>query len=142
MESSSSSSGSYKHASVLGKPVLGGISKYGQFLSQSDTNFQPTKTELELYLEENIYPVVEEHFDALDWWKANRGKYPVLSNLAADVLAIPITTVASESTFSAGGRVIEPHRACLKPETVEILMCGADWARELYGLKKMSQVTT
>lgn len=56
--------------------------------------------------------------------------------MASDVLSIPISTVASESTFSAGSRVIEPHRSCLKPETVEVLLCGADWVRELYGLKK------
>ncbi|KAK1373600.1 hypothetical protein POM88_029793 [Heracleum sosnowskyi] len=59
--------------------------------------------------------------------------------LYEDVLSIPISTVASESTFSAGGRVIEPHRSCLKPKTVEMLLCGADWARELYGLKKSEQ---
>lgn len=56
--------------------------------------------------------------------------------MARDILAIPMSTVASESTFSAGRRVIEPHRSCLKPETVEMLLCGADWVRELYGLKK------
>ncbi|KAL8102453.1 hypothetical protein AgCh_027082 [Apium graveolens] len=59
--------------------------------------------------------------------------------MASDVLSIPISTVASESTFSAGGRVIEPHRSCLKPGTVEVLLCGADWVRELYGLKKLKQ---
>ncbi|KAK1389144.1 hypothetical protein POM88_017322 [Heracleum sosnowskyi] len=59
--------------------------------------------------------------------------------MASDVLSIPISTVASESTFSAGSRVIEPHRSCLKPETVEVLLCGADWVRELYGLKKSKQ---
>ncbi|KAL8090047.1 hypothetical protein AgCh_039494 [Apium graveolens] len=59
--------------------------------------------------------------------------------MALDVLNIPISTVASESTFSASGRVIEPHRSCLKPETIEMLLCGDDWARELYGLKKSNQ---
>ncbi|KAK1356961.1 hypothetical protein POM88_050217 [Heracleum sosnowskyi] len=48
--------------------------------------------------------------------------------------------VASEASFSAGGRVIEPHRSCLKTETVEMLLCGADWSRALYGLKKPCQV--
>ena len=63
----------------------------------------------------------------------------VLSHMARDILKIPMSTVASESTFSAGSRVIEPHRSCLKPETVEMLLCGADWARELYGLKRTMQ---
>ena len=33
-------------------------------------------------------------------------KYKILSKMTADILAIPISTVASESTFSAEGRVI------------------------------------
>ncbi|KAK1367544.1 hypothetical protein POM88_033636 [Heracleum sosnowskyi] len=63
---------------------------------------------------------------------------PMKSELE-EYLSIPIITVAYESTFSAGGRVIEPHCSCLKPETVEMLLCGADWVRELYGLKKSKQ---
>nr|XP_043616078.1 uncharacterized protein LOC122587997 [Erigeron canadensis] len=48
----------------------------------------------------------------------------------------PVTTVASESAFSAGGRVIDPHRASLGTDTVEMLICGADWYRHYYGLHK------
>ena len=75
-------------------------------------------------------------FNALEWWKANTLKYRILSKVAKDILSIPITTMTSESTFSAGGRVIDPHRASLKPETVEQLLCGADWVRAMYGLKR------
>nr|KAJ0218089.1 hypothetical protein LSAT_V11C300138680 [Lactuca sativa] len=53
-----------------------------------------------------------------------------------DVLAIPISTVASEATFSAGGRVIDPYRSSLAPHTVEKLICGGDWIRHRYGIKK------
>lgn len=68
------------------------------------------------------------------------GKISNSVQMASDILSIPISTVASESTFSAGSRVIKPHRSCLKPETVEVLLCEADWVRELYGLKKIKQV--
>jgi hypothetical protein len=44
-------------------------------------------------------------------------------------MAIPVTTVASESVFSTGGRVISPHRSRLAPKTVEGLMCMQAWSR-------------
>ena len=61
--------------------------------------------------------------------------------MACDILSIPITTVASESAFSAGGRVIEPHRTSLGADTVQMLMCGADWFRAHYSAKKNKQVS-
>uniref|UniRef100_A0A8R7Q0E5 HAT C-terminal dimerisation domain-containing protein n=1 Tax=Triticum urartu TaxID=4572 RepID=A0A8R7Q0E5_TRIUA len=38
-----------------------------------------------------------------------------------------VSTVASESAFSAGGRVVDPFRGCLEPETVEALICTKSW---------------
>jgi hypothetical protein len=45
------------------------------------------------------------------------------------VLAIPASTVASESAFSTCGRVINDHRTSLGHETVEALMCYGDWIK-------------
>ncbi|XP_031250241.1 zinc finger BED domain-containing protein RICESLEEPER 2-like [Pistacia vera] len=64
-----------------------------------------------------------EFDDFLD--EANALKYPILSRMARDILAIPITTVASKATFCAGSRVIDTYRSSLSPETVEMLLCGA-----------------
>lgn len=95
------------------------------------------KSDLDYYIEEPRFRVgVGIEFDVLQWWKANEPKFPILSKLAKDVLSIPITTVASEATFSAGKRVIDPKRASMKVETVEMLLCGGDWVKELYGIKR------
>lgn len=97
------------------------------------------KSELDVYLEERVFfhdEEIDPPFDALGWWREHTLKFPILSKMACDILSIPITTVASESAFSAGGRVIEPHRASLGTDTVQVLLCGADWYRAFYGLKK------
>ncbi|KAI8536422.1 hypothetical protein RHMOL_Rhmol10G0255800 [Rhododendron molle] len=66
-------------------------------------------------------------FDVLLWWKNNSNKYPILSQLARDVLAMPVSTVASESAFSTGGRVLDPFRSSLSPSMVETLVCTQNW---------------
>ncbi|KAF5455354.1 hypothetical protein F2P56_024943 [Juglans regia] len=127
-------------SSSVGRNMQSGQLLFKSFVRSVDT-VQPSKSELDNYLEESIY-ICEEgsdaSFDALEWWKANSLKFRTLSKLARDILATPITTVSSESTFSAGGRVIDPHRASLSTETVQMLLCGSDWVRALYGLKRSS----
>ena len=49
-----------------------------------------------------------------------------------DILSILISTVASKSTFSVGGRVNDQFRSALKPDVVETLIYSRDW---LYGDK-------
>lgn len=87
------------------------------------------KTELELYLDE---PRLDRNvnLDILTYWKAHQYRYPLLAKLVRDVLTVPITTVASESVFSIGNRVLDQYRSSLSPELVESLICARDW---LYG---------
>ncbi|KAF7112610.1 hypothetical protein RHSIM_RhsimUnG0212000 [Rhododendron simsii] len=66
-------------------------------------------------------------FDILVWWKNNSNKYPILSKIARDVLAVPVSTVAFESAFSTGGRVLDPLRSSLSPSMVETLVCTQNW---------------
>nr|KAJ0210850.1 hypothetical protein LSAT_V11C400183110 [Lactuca sativa] len=94
------------------------------------------KTELEVYLEENTLPGSHD-FDILAWWKLNAIKYPTLSVISRDILAIPISTVASESSFSTSGRIVGPHRSKLLPKTIEAIICTQNW---LSGGKKGSLV--
>ncbi|KAI8560296.1 hypothetical protein RHMOL_Rhmol04G0244300 [Rhododendron molle] len=66
-------------------------------------------------------------FDVVLWWKNNSNKYPILSQLARDVLAMAVSTVASEFAFSTGGRVLDPFRSSLSPSMVETLVCTQNW---------------
>ena len=97
-----------------------------------------------MYLEECVFLCSDDSdldFDALEWWKANNLKFHILSKMVSDILSIPITTIASESAFSIGGRVINVYRASLSTKTVQALLCGGDWVRPLYKTKKQSKVS-
>ncbi|XP_019173804.1 PREDICTED: zinc finger BED domain-containing protein RICESLEEPER 3-like [Ipomoea nil] len=63
------------------------------------------------------------------WWKLNSERFPTLSKMTRDILAVPISTVASESTFSTSGRVLDAFRSSLTPKIVEALVCAQDWMR-------------
>ncbi|KAK3025575.1 hypothetical protein RJ639_040314 [Escallonia herrerae] len=45
-------------------------------------------------------------FDILAWWRTNGLKYPTLQMMAKDILVVPISTVASEASFSTSGRLV------------------------------------
>lgn len=84
--------------------------------------------EVDLYLMEGLEKK-SPNFDILNWLKVNSTKYPILAQVARDVLAMPVSTVASESAFSTGGRVLNCYRSSLTPKTVEALVCAQNWCR-------------
>ncbi|XP_043810645.1 zinc finger BED domain-containing protein RICESLEEPER 2-like [Manihot esculenta] len=98
------------------------------------------KSDLDCYLNESIHVVDEkDEFDILLWWKLNSNRFPILSHMARDILAIPISTVASESAFSTGGRVLDSFRSSLTPKVVEALICAQDWLRKSYCRKSIEE---
>ncbi|WVY90124.1 hypothetical protein V8G54_035638 [Vigna mungo] len=79
-------------------------------------------SELDKYLREDLEPYMKSvELDILHWWKVNSTRFPILANMARQVLAIPISTVASECAFSNGGRVVSPYRNWLKGTPFSIL---------------------
>ncbi|KAM7461709.1 hypothetical protein LguiA_029830 [Lonicera macranthoides] len=80
---------------------------------------------------ESFEDPTDPNFDILAWWKVNSSRYKVLSLIARDVLAVPVSTVASESAFSIGGRILDPFRSSLSLKTVEALICTQNWIRTL-----------
>ena len=86
------------------------------------------QTELEMDLKEALVSP-NANIDILEWLMVNSLKYPIISRMAQDILAIPASTVASESAFSTGSRVISDYRSRLTSETVDALICLQDWMR-------------
>ena len=68
-------------------------SQYERFLEAEKSTV--CSNEIEKYLAENCESRRDVKFEILGWWKANSDRYQVLSKMTRDVLAIPISTVAS-----------------------------------------------
>lgn len=107
------------------------VSALDKYLYRAETHNTSSKVnDLEKYLSEETLKVTkanESTFDILAWWKNQKDTYHVLSLLARDVLAMQASTVASESAFSAGGRVVDPYCSRLDSEMAQALICTKDW---------------
>jgi hAT family C-terminal dimerisation region len=89
---------------------------------------EPIKSEIEEYLADTLDEAsLDDDFDILVWWKLKTSKYHVLARLTRDILVVPISTVASESTFNISGRTLNSIRNSLSDESIEALVCGQDW---------------
>ena len=69
----------------------------------------------------------KRNFDILRWWKLNFERFPILSHLFRDVLAIPISTVASKYAFSTSGPILDIFKSSLTLKIMEILICTQYW---------------
>ncbi|KAL4366258.1 hypothetical protein GQ457_05G014730 [Hibiscus cannabinus] len=101
-----------------------------QYLLKKQRVGLENKSELDRYLAEKEEVNNLSSFDILLGWKMNSPRYPVLAQMARDVLSIPISTVTSESAFSTSGRVLDGFRSSLTPIMVEALICTQDWLRK------------
>ena len=61
-----------------------------------EANTKNDLNELEQYLGDPLFPR-SGIFDVLAWWRTNAPKYPTVSLMAQDILAILLTSVASEA---------------------------------------------
>ncbi|XP_066384513.1 zinc finger BED domain-containing protein RICESLEEPER 2-like [Miscanthus floridulus] len=96
-------------------------------VSTSTQSAASVACELTTYLDSDNVTAYEDDFDLLLWWRDHKLTYPVLSIMARDIMAVPVSTVSSESCFSLTGRIIEERRRRLLPEHVEMLACIKDW---------------
>lgn len=102
-----------------------GLSDFETYINEI-TSSQHMKSELDQYLEESLLPRAPD-FDILGWWKLNKQKYPTLSKMASDVLAIPVSTVGPDSVFDTELTKMDSYRSSLHQVTLEALVCTKDW---------------
>ncbi|GKV05105.1 hypothetical protein SLEP1_g17148 [Rubroshorea leprosula] len=100
--------------------------KYKKY--NNDNGATSEQSELNKYLAEAVEKDNPD-LNILAWWKLNSPRFPVLGAMAKDVLAVRISTVASESCFSTSGRVLDAFRSSLTPKTVQALICAQDWLK-------------
>ncbi|KAK2644703.1 hypothetical protein Ddye_019898 [Dipteronia dyeriana] len=61
-----------------------------------------------------------DKFDILHWWREHEKHFPILSIIAKQILATPVSTVAVEQEFSAGGNILDARRSLLSPESIQV----------------------
>nr|QBG82605.1 zinc finger BED domain-containing protein RICESLEEPER2-like [Papaver somniferum] len=97
-----------------------------QGAQENGGDLQYDLSELDLYLSEKYGCQRNQPFDILMYWKGQEQRFPALSRMTGDILAIPISTVFSEYAFSIGGMVIDRFRSSLLPENVEAVIKTRD----------------
>jgi hypothetical protein len=101
------------------------LARFKRHLQEEDN--MENRNKVERYLIDGCKDPNDDKLDILCWWKINASKYKILSKVAQHVLAIPISTVASESAFSTGGRILDQFQSSLSPATVQALICCQNW---------------
>ncbi|CAN7011208.1 hypothetical protein IGI04_011989 [Brassica rapa subsp. trilocularis] len=86
--------------------------------------------ELDSYFKE---PVLEwkKDFDALEWWRKESSKYPILSRVARDILSIPISRGTSTRAYVADKRECPEFIVALEGKLLNAMMCGESWPATL-----------
>ena len=109
-----------------GRKLVSRINK--MFRVGANAEASMSKSEFEKYLHEEN-EVNRDDFNILKWWKDNAARFPILARMARDVLAVPVSTVVSETAFSTSGRILNEFRTSLTPFMVQALVCAQDWLR-------------
>ncbi|KAK6925212.1 hAT-like transposase, RNase-H fold [Dillenia turbinata] len=94
-----------------------------------------TTDELTQYLGEPPAPIAT---DVLEWWKVNSTRYPRLSLMARDFLAVQATSVAPEELFCSKGDEIDKQRYSMPYESAQCLLCVKSWTQSGLMLKYKS----
>ncbi|KAK3199172.1 hypothetical protein Dsin_022587 [Dipteronia sinensis] len=71
----------------------------------------------------------DKKFDILHWWKEHERYFSILAMIAKQILSTPVSTVAVEQHFSAGGNILDPRCSLMSPKSLQIQACVEDWTK-------------
>ncbi|MCL7050378.1 hypothetical protein MKW94_016928, partial [Papaver nudicaule] len=94
-------------------------------------NMTVYRDEFSQYLSEPPSPAT----DVFDWWKENTSRYPQLSLMARDFLAVQPTSVSPDEVFSGKGDEIDKQRFCLPYGSTRPVLCLREWIESGFKLK-------
>lgn len=114
IESDNQSESKTSDAKSMKSSILDKVRKF-QSSAGSKGKYMSIRPVLERYLNEEG---AEENVEILDWWKLNSPRFHVLSCMARNILAMSVSTVASEAAFSTRGRTIDQFRSSLTPKVL------------------------
>lgn len=80
--------------------------------------------ELTQYLSEPTAPIP---IDVLEWWKVNSTRYPRLSIMARDFLAVQATSMEPEDLFCSKGDEVERTKQSLPHASIRETLCVRSW---------------
>ncbi|KAL6847753.1 hypothetical protein ACP4OV_021881 [Aristida adscensionis] len=93
--------------------------------------------ELTQYLAEPPAPIST---DALEWWRGHSSRYPRLSVMARDFLAIQGTSLDPEELFTSKGDNIHKQHYCLPLGSMQATMCIKSWMQSGYQFNFQSTI--
>ncbi|OEL33962.1 putative AC9 transposase [Dichanthelium oligosanthes] len=93
--------------------------------------------ELSQYLAEPPAPIST---DALEWWRGHSSRYPRLSLMARDFLAIQGTSLDPEELFTSKGDSIHKQQYCLPLNSMQATMCIKSWMQSGYHFNFQSTI--
>ncbi|KAK3225454.1 hypothetical protein Dsin_005316 [Dipteronia sinensis] len=108
------------------------FSQRAKKLRTSSSSSSGSISELDRYLETSHEFLEDSEFSIQVWWKDHEQIFPILAIIAKQILGTPVSTVAVEQEFSAGGNILEPRRSVMCPQTLEAQACLDDWTKAKY----------
>ncbi|KAL5776902.1 hypothetical protein ACOSP7_009828 [Xanthoceras sorbifolium] len=98
-------------------------------------------SEVDVYINTSFEFLDTPDFNVLQWWREHATNFPILAIIAKQIFGTPVSTVAVEQEFSAGGNVLDERRALLSPDSIQIQVCVDDWTKATYRQQELDLVS-